>query len=179
MQFKSITVFCGSKSGNNTLFIQEAQALGQLLAQKNINLIYGGGNKGIMGALANACLAQGGKVIGIIPKLLLEWEAQHTELSELIVTENMHERKKILYERGEAGLVLPGGMGTLDELFEMLTWNNLRIHNKKVYILNVQGYYNHLIELLDHMEQEGFLYDNWRERFIVCKDATTILNALP
>lgn len=168
MQFKSITVFCGSKSGNKTLFIQEAQALGQLLAQKNINLIYGGGNKGIMGALANACLAQGGKVIGIIPKLLLEWEAQHTELSELIVTENMHERKKILYERGEAGLVLPGGMGTLDELFEMLTWNNLKIHTKKVFILNIEGYYNALIQLLSEMDRQGFMYDGWKDRIITC-----------
>jgi uncharacterized protein (TIGR00730 family) len=132
-----------------------------------------------MGSIADACLSKNGKVIGIIPKLLLEWEAQHEGLTELIVTEDMHSRKLLLYDKCDAAIILPGGMGTLDELFEMLTWNNLRIHNKKVYILNVQGYYNHLIELLDHMEQEGFLYDNWRERFIVCKDATTILNALP
>jgi uncharacterized protein (TIGR00730 family) len=179
MKISSVTIFCGSKSGNNEMYTQQAIELGEGLAQKGIQLVYGGGGKGIMGSIADACLSKNGKVIGIIPKLLLEWEAQHEGLTELIVTEDMHSRKLLLYDKCDAAIILPGGMGTLDELFEMLTWNNLRIHNKKVYILNVQGYYNHLIELLDHMEQEGFLYDNWRERFIVCKDATTILNALP
>ena len=110
MKIKSLTVFCGSKSGKNIGFLIAATALGNLLAQENISLVYGGGNKGLMGAVANGCLAQGGKVIGIMPKLLLEWEAQHTGLTELIITENMHDRKKILYEKGDAGLVLPGGM---------------------------------------------------------------------
>jgi uncharacterized protein (TIGR00730 family) len=168
MQIKSLTVFCGSKSGANQSFLTEATALGRLLAQENINLVYGGGNKGLMGAVANGCLAQGGKVIGIMPKLLLEWEAQHTGLTELIITEDMHERKRILYEKADAGLVLPGGMGTLDELFEMLTWNNLKIHNKKVFILNIDGYYNALIHLLDNMDTNGFMYDNWKDRIIVC-----------
>ena len=148
MQIKALTVFCGSKSGVNPIFLTEATALGHLLARENIILVYGGGNKGLMGALANGCLDQGGKVIGVMPKILLEWEAQHTGLTELIITENMHERKKILYEKGDAGLVLPGGMGTLDELFEMLTWNNLKIHSKKVFILNIDGYYDALIQLL-------------------------------
>jgi uncharacterized protein (TIGR00730 family) len=121
-----------------------------------------------MGVLANACLENGGKVLGIIPKLLLEWEAQHDGLTELIITEDMHDRKKLLYEKGDAAMVLPGGIGTLDELFEMLTWNNLKIHNKKVFILNVDGFYNALIQLLDSMDKEGFLYDGWRERFIIC-----------
>ena len=168
MQIKALTVFCGSKSGGNPSFLTEASALGHLLAQENISLVYGGGNKGLMGAVANGCLAQGGKVIGIMPKLLLEWEAQHTGLTELIITEDMHERKKILYEKGDAGLVLPGGMGTLDELFEMLTWNNLKIHNKKVFILNIEGYYDALIQLLENLDTNGFMYDNWKERIIVC-----------
>ena len=168
MKIKSLTVFCGSKSGKNIGFLIAATALGNLLAQENISLVYGGGNKGLMGAVANGCLAQGGKVIGIMPKLLLEWEAQHTGLTELIITEDMHERKKILYEKGDAGLVLPGGMGTLDELFEMLTWNNLKIHSMKVFILNIDGYYDFLIHLLDKMDTEGFMYDNWKERIIVC-----------
>jgi len=168
MQIKSLTVFCGSKSGANPSFLTEATALGHLLAQENIELVYGGGNKGLMGAVANGCLDQGGKVIGIMPKLLLEWEAQHTGLTELIITEDMHERKKILYEKGGAGLVLPGGMGTLDELFEMLTWNNLKIHNKKVFILNIEGYYDALIQLLENMDTNGFMYDNWKDRLIVC-----------
>ncbi|MEY4052402.1 MAG: TIGR00730 family Rossman fold protein [Chitinophagia bacterium] len=168
MQIKALTVFCGSKSGKNSSFLTAASALGHLLAQANIHLVYGGGNKGLMGALANGCLAQGGKVIGIIPKLLLEWEAQHTGLSELIITEDMHDRKKMLYEKGDAGLVLPGGMGTLDELFEMLTWNNLKIHNKKVFILNIDGYYDALIHLLDTMDTNEFMYDNWKDRIIIC-----------
>jgi uncharacterized protein (TIGR00730 family) len=168
MKIKALTVFCGSKSGNNPSFLTAAAALGNLLAQENIELVYGGGNKGLMGAVANGCLDQGGKVIGIMPKLLLEWEAQHTGLTELIITENMHDRKKILYEKGDAGLVLPGGMGTLDELFEMLTWNNLKIHNKKVFILNIEGYYDALIQLLENMDTNGFMYDNWKDRIIVC-----------
>ena len=168
MKIKALTVFCGSKSGNNPSFLSAAAALGNLLAQENIELVYGGGDKGLMGAVANGCLDQGGKVIGIMPKLLLEWEAQHTGLTELIVTENMHDRKKILYEKGDAGLVLPGGMGTLDELFEMLTWNNLKIHNKKVFILNIDGYYDALIQLLENMDTNGFMYDNWKDRIIVC-----------
>jgi hypothetical protein len=167
MQIKALTVFCGSKSGVNPIFLTEATALGHLLARENIILVYGGGNKGLMGALANGCLDQGGKVIGVMPKILLEWEAQHTGLTELIITENMHERKKILYEKGDAGLVLPGGMGTLDELFEMLTWNNLKIHSKKVFILNIDGYYDALIQLLENMNTNGFMYDNWKDRIIV------------
>ena len=127
MNFKSLTVFCGSKLGNNQSYSIEAAALGKWLAMNDIELVYGGGNKGIMGAVANACLENGGKVIGIIPKLLLEWEAQHNGLTELIITEDMHDRKKLLYEKGDAAMVLPGGIGTLDELFEMLTWNNLKI----------------------------------------------------
>ena len=168
MKIKALTVFCGSKSGNNPSFLSAAAALGNLLAHENIELVYGGGNKGLMGAVANGCLDQGGKVIGIMPKLLLEWEAQHTGLTELVITENMHDRKKILYEKGDAGLVLPGGMGTLDELFEMLTWNNLKIHNKKVFILNIEGYYDALIQLLENMDTNGFMYDNWKDRIIVC-----------
>ena len=177
MKIKALTVFCGSKSGNNPSFLSAAASLGNLLAQENIELVYGGGNKGLMGAVANGCLDQGGKVIGIMPKLLLEWEAQHTGLTELVITENMHDRKKILYEKGDAGLVLPGGMGTLDELFEMLTWNNLKIHNKKVFILNIEGYYDALIQLLENMDTNGFMYDNWKDRIIVCPsvDALNLL----
>jgi uncharacterized protein (TIGR00730 family) len=141
MPNKSITVFCGSKSGNHPKYENQAKVIGQLLAQHQIQLIYGGGNKGIMGAIANSCLDNGGKVVGIIPKVLLEWEAQHNGLTELIVTENMHARKLQLYERADMALVLPGGMGTFDELFEMLVWNNLEIHDKKIIIFNYDGIY--------------------------------------
>jgi uncharacterized protein (TIGR00730 family) len=179
MKIKALTVFCGSKSGANLSFLKEATSLGNLLAQKNIDLVYGGGNKGLMGAVANGCLAEGGKVIGIMPKLLLEWEAQHTGLTELIITQTMHDRKKILYEKGDAALVLPGGMGTLDELFEMLTWNNLKIHNMKVFLLNIDGYYDALIHLLDKMDTNGFMYDNWKDRIIVCTSVEALKPLLP
>jgi len=177
MKISAITIFCGSRSGHQADFETQATVLGKLLAQKECTLIYGGGNKGMMGAVANACLLNGGKVIGIIPKLLLEWEAQHEGLTELIVTESMHERKKILYEKGDAAIILPGGMGTLDELFEMLTWNNLKIHDKKVFILNTNGYYDPLVHLLDNMQQEGFMYDAWRDRVKICSTPEEIINA--
>lgn len=177
MNIQAVTVFCGSKSGKDLAYEAHANELGKLLAQAGITLVYGGGNKGIMGSVANACLAAGGKVIGIIPKLLLEWEAQHEGLTELIVTESMHARKLLLYEKCDLAIVLPGGMGTLDELFEMLTWNNLRIHNKKVIILNVNGYYDALIQLLDKMDAQGFMYDAWRNRLIECDSINSIKDA--
>ncbi len=178
MKISAVTVFCGSKPGNDTAYVNEAMELGIGLASKGISLVYGGGNKGIMGAVANATLDAGGKVIGIIPQLLLEWEAQHEGLTELIVTESMHSRKLLLYDKCDVAIILPGGMGTLDELFEMLTWNNLRIHNKKVFILNVNGYYNALIQLFDTMDQQGFMYDQWRERLIIFENVSAIMDAL-
>lgn len=177
MKLLSVTVFCGSKCGNDLDFEIQAAELGKLLASKNCTIIYGGGNKGIMGAIANAALHAGGRVIGIIPKILLEWEAHHKGLTELIVTESMHERKLLLYDKADAAVVLPGGMGTMDELFEMLTWNNLKIHQKKVFILNTNGFYDHLIALLNNMEQQGFLYDHWKERLIICSTPEEVLNS--
>jgi uncharacterized protein (TIGR00730 family) len=178
MNIKAVTIFCGSKPGNHSAFVDQAQNLGVLLAKSSITVIYGGGNKGIMGAVANACLENGGKVVGIIPKLLIEWEAQHTGLTELIVTESMHARKLLLYDKCDAAIILPGGMGTMDELFEMLTWNNLGIHEKKVYILNTNGFYNALIQLMDTMEQQGFMYDHWKSRLIICDSVEALMDAL-
>lgn len=164
----SITVFCGSKMGIDPAFEVKAIAIGKLLASHHIQLVYGGGNNGLMGAIANSCLANNGKVIGIIPKVLLEWEAQHKGLTELIVTEDMHARKLQLYDRGDMALVLPGGMGTLDELFEMLVWNNLKIHDKKIIIYNYNGFYDALLSMMETMETAGFLYEKDRYRLIVC-----------
>jgi hypothetical protein len=178
MKINAVTVFCGSKPGKDKAYVAVAEHLGATLANNDITLVYGGGNKGIMGAIANACLSAGGKVIGIIPKLLLAWEAQHEGLTELIVTESMHARKLLLYEKCDLALVLPGGMGTLDELFEMLTWNNLKIHNKKVYIINVNGYYDAMIQLLDSMDTQGFMYESWRSRLIECNSVQEFMDAL-
>ena len=178
MKIQSVTVFCGSKPGKNPAYEQQAIQLGNLLAKHQVTLIYGGGNKGIMGAVANGCLKNGGKVIGIIPKLLLEWEAQHEGLTELIVTENMHERKLLLYDKGEAAIVLPGGLGTMDELFEMLVWNNLSIHDKKVIIYNFEGYYDALTALLNKMETEDFMYERAQYQFEVCNTLEELIQVL-
>jgi uncharacterized protein (TIGR00730 family) len=178
MQNIHIAVFCGSKSGANPLFAMHADALGKVFAQKNMVLVYGGGNKGMMGAVANAVMHSGGKVIGIIPKLLLEWEQQHEGISDLRVVEDMHVRKKMMYELCDAAVVLPGGNGTLDELFEMLTWNTLNIHNKKIILLNTAGFFDHLIDHIKTMAAEGFLYEPWQERLLVCDDPESTIEAL-
>ncbi|GAB2822933.1 LOG family protein [Ferruginibacter profundus] len=167
MAITSVAVFCGSKSGNNPLFENHAAQLGYILAKKNTRLIYGGGNKGIMGAVANAVLEKGGKVTGIIPQLLTDREHSHHGITELIVVEDMHVRKKMLYEKCDAAIILPGGFGTLDELFEMLTWNQLSIHNKEIYILNTAGFYDHLIAHAKTMQQENFLYDAIEDRITI------------
>ncbi len=167
MSFGSIAVFCGSKIGDNLLFKEQAEELGHLLAQHQVRLIYGGGNKGLMAAVANAVLEKGGLVTGIIPQVLTEWEHQHEGITELIVVESMHIRKRMLYEKCDAAVVLPGGYGTLDELFEMLTWNQLSIHDKKIYILNTGGFYDGLILHINKMLAEGFLYHMPEKSFTV------------
>ncbi len=170
MSIQSIAVFCGSKTGVNTLFVEHARQLGHLLAEKNITLIYGGGNKGIMGAIANAVLEKQGKVIGIIPKLLTEWEHQHAGLTELLEVADMHTRKRLLYEKCDAAIILPGGYGTLDELFEILTWNQLNIHDKKIIILNSAGFYDNLILHLEAMEAQEFLYQKIVDKLTVVSE---------
>ncbi len=167
MQIRSLAVFCGSKSGNDPLFEEQARELGHLLAAKHIRLIYGGGNKGIMGAVANAVLEKKGIVTGIIPKALTEWEHHHEGVTELIIVDTMHARKLLLYEKCDAAIILPGGFGTLDELFEMLTWNQLSIHDKKIFILNTAGFYDHLIAHAKRMQAENFLYDRIEDKIVI------------
>src|SRR5438874_1775834 len=120
MEYKSIAVFCGSQSGSNPLFIEHAKQLGEMMGQRQVTLIYGGGRKGLMGAVADAAMANNGKVVGIIPELLIGWEHQHTGITDLQVVADMHSRKKIMYDMCDAAIILPGGHGTLDEMFEML-----------------------------------------------------------
>jgi len=179
MQTKSIAVFCGSKSGKNPVYEKHAAELGDLIAACGIQLIYGGGNVGLMGVLANSVLAKGGKVTGVIPKVLIEGERQHKGLTELVISDNMHARKKMMYELSDAAIILPGGYGTLDEFFEMITWNQLNIHNKKIYLLNSEGYYAHLVFHLKQMEKEGFLYDPFESRVKLCSTPSEIINQLP
>jgi uncharacterized protein (TIGR00730 family) len=132
MNFTSIAVFCGSQMGSNPVFEQHAKELGEYLGKRNITLIYGGGRKGLMGAVADAVMKNGGSVTGIIPEVLIGWEHQHTGISDLQIVADMHQRKKIMYDLCDAAIILPGGNGTLDEMFEMLTWNTLKIHSKKL-----------------------------------------------
>lgn len=174
MSIRSIAVFCGSKAGNNPVFSRHTKELGHLLAAKNITLIYGGGNKGLMGQIADAVLEKNGTVTGIIPKVLTDWEHQHNGLTELIVVDSMHIRKQLLYEKCDAAIVLPGGYGTLDEVFEMLTWNQLSIHDKKIFFLNSDGYYDHLIAHIQQMNKESFLYDHPETKMTVLKEPSEL-----
>lgn len=178
MAIQSLAVFCGSKEGRNPVFAQHAVQLGKLLTENNVSLIYGGGNVGIMGIIADAVMKHGGKVTGIIPKMLLEWERQHEHITELIVTENMHDRKKIIYDRCDGALILPGGFGTLDELFEMLTWNQLSIHDKHIFILNSGGFYTHLIRHIEQIKEEHFLYERAEQRVTVIDDPAELVGYL-
>ncbi len=178
MKIEAVAVFCGSKTGKNPVFDQHAAELGKYISMLNMKLVYGGGKKGLMGTVADAVLAQGGKVMGVIPKILIEWEHQHEGITELAIVPDMHTRKRMMYEMCDAAIVLPGGFGTLDELFEMVTWNQLKIHDKKIYIHNSAGYYNHLINHLKLMQKEGFLYETVAERIIVCETPVEIFNTI-
>jgi uncharacterized protein (TIGR00730 family) len=168
MDIRSIAVFCGSQFGNNPLFAEHTAALGSEMARLGIRLIYGGGSNGLMGVIADSVLAHGGTVTGVIPQRLVDLEKQHHGLTETIVTPDMHTRKKIMYEKCDAAVILPGGYGTMDELFEMLTWNQLKIHDKKIYILNTDGYYSSLIGYFNQGEQESFFYEPVHTRMAVC-----------
>jgi uncharacterized protein (TIGR00730 family) len=178
MNIDAVAVFCGSKNGVNPIYTQHAAELGKLLAVLNLKLVYGGGKKGLMGVIADSVLENGGRATGVIPKVLIEWEQQHDGLSELTIVPDMHTRKKMMYELCDVAIVMPGGFGTLDELFEMLTWNQLKIHDKKIYILNSDGYYNHMMHHLHHARREGFLYELPEERIIFCNSPIEIFNRI-
>lgn len=167
MSIQTVAVFCGSKDGLDPQFLQEATAFGNLLGAAGMNLVYGGGNKGLMGAVANGAMGAGVKVIGVIPEILIAWEHQHEGITELHVVSDMHVRKKMMYELCDAALIMPGGNGTLDELFEMLTWNTLKIHDKKIILLNCNGFYDNLMAHMRRMQVQGFLYENIEHRLMV------------
>ena len=175
MSVTSLAVFCGSKNGIDGMYAKQARQLGKIMADNNIKMIYGGGSTGLMGAVADAVMEHQGKVIGIIPHVLIEWEHQHDGITELIVADDMHVRKKKMYELCDAAIILPGGFGTLDELFEMLTWNQLSIHDKRIFILNPRGFFDHLIAHIDHLEKQGFLYETAKERITVLRDPLDLI----
>lgn len=175
MLITSLAVFCGSRNGTDDVYAEHARQLGKIMAENNIEMIYGGGSTGIMGIVADAVMQHNGKVTGIIPHILVEWEHQHHGITNLLVADDMHERKKKMYELCDAAIILPGGFGTLDEFFEMLTWNQLAIHDKKIFILNSAGFFDHLLAHIDRLEKKGFLYETAKERITVLSDPAQLL----
>lgn len=169
VKIKSVCVFCGSRVGDNPAFALAASRLGTLLASKNIQLVYGAGNIGLMGVVADACLAANGKVVGVIPTKLVEKEVAHKGLTELIVVESMHERKALMATKSDAFVALPGGFGTCDELFEILTWAQLGIHHKPIGILNTDGFFNPLLAWIDQMIDQGFVKQRFKELLLVAE----------
>jgi uncharacterized protein (TIGR00730 family) len=178
MPITSLAVFCGSKNGIDDVYVIHAQQLGKLMATQNIKMIYGGGSSGLMGTVADAVMQYQGNVVGIIPHVLVEWERQHHGITELVIADDMHERKKKMYELCDAAIILPGGFGTLDELFEMLTWNQLSIHDKEIFILNSNGFYNHLLAHIEQLDKNGFLYEAAKKRITVLSDPSELAQYL-
>lgn len=172
---KSITVFCASSPGYEAIYHSTAFALGQLLADKGIQVIYGGAKVGLMGAVANGALQANGKVTGVLPHFLRTKEIEHEGLTELVLVESMHERKTKMNELCEGVIALPGGFGTLEELFEMLTWGQLGLHRKPIGLLNVNGFYDSLLELLEHMTESGLLKEINRRMLLVSDNAEDLL----
>lgn len=172
----AVAVFCGSQSGVLPEFEIDARSVGQLLAENHLELIYGGGNTGLMGAVATGCLESGGSVTGVIPRILVTRECAHQGLTQIHVVENMHIRKQMMYQLSDAFIILPGGNGTLDELFESITWNTLDIHRKKIMLLNTAHYYDALLEHFERMKAAGFLYNT--APFTVCQSPEELIPLL-
>ncbi|KAA1247073.1 TIGR00730 family Rossman fold protein [Aquimarina sp. RZ0] len=174
----SICVFCGSSEGNDAKFVDEALVLGEKLAQQNITLVYGAAKIGVMGKVAEGALMHKGKVIGVIPEFLKVKEVVHLGLTELITTTNMHERKMKMQNISDGFIILPGGFGTLEELFEIITWAQLGLHQKPIGLLNVNGFYNHLLQLLENMVRNGFLKTENYELLLVADTTDDLLKKM-
>lgn len=175
---KSLCIFCGSRTGLNGNYRHGAEALGKLLAEKEVKLVYGGGKVGMMGAIADSVLNHGGHVIGVIPKSLVDLELAHPEANEMIVVDTMHKRKERMYELSDAFLALPGGFGTLDEFCEIFTWFQLGFHKKKIGFLNSDNYFDHLLNHFQHSVDQGFVDQHLYDTIIVKNEADEMLQAL-
>jgi len=175
---KAVCVYCGSRMGNRPAYQAAAQALGKALAARGITLVYGGGNVGLMGVIADATMSAGGHVIGVIPQALLDKEVGHREVNELIVVHDMHQRKLKMATLADAFIALPGGIGTLEELFETFTWLQLGFHQKPVGLFDVEGYYTHLNSFLDRMVSENFLRADQLAMLHRGDDANVLLDEL-
>ncbi|MCH9807797.1 MAG: TIGR00730 family Rossman fold protein [Alphaproteobacteria bacterium] len=175
---EAVCVYCGSGPGTKPVYAQSAQVLGESLANSGIRLIYGGGGMGLMGEVARATISGGGKVTGIIPDFLSEREQMLRDVDELIVTGDMHERKRLMFERSDAFVALPGGIGTLEELVEQLTWSQLGQHQKPIILANIDGFWDPFIELLGHMKSQQFIRKGLDVSFTVVTKADDILPAI-
>lgn len=173
-----ISVFCGSNHGNDPSFSEMAKALGKEMADREISLVYGGGHVGLMGKIADAVLEANGEVIGVIPDFMVEKELAHPDASQMIITHSMHERKATMVKLSDAFIAMPGGIGTLEELIEIYTWLQLRIINKPIALLNVNGYYNDLIAMLDKMVETQFLKGVHRQRLVVDDNPMRLLDKI-
>lgn len=177
-QLKKICVYCGSNPGNSSEFLESARQLAQQLVQRKISLVYGGASVGIMGEIADTVMDNGGEVIGVIPQALVDKEVSHPGLTELKVVSSMHERKQVMADLSQGFIALPGGLGTLEEIFEVLTWAQLGFHQKPCALLNVRGYYDHLTQFLDHAVAQGFIADTHRKMLLVEQDPQHLLDIM-
>lgn len=177
-EIRRITVFCGSSMGTEEKFKSQAIVLGQTLAKQNIELVYGGANVGLMGAVADGVLKAGGKVIGVLPDFLKSKEIAHKNLTELIVVDSMHDRKTKMNELCDGVIAMPGGFGTLEEFFEMLTWAQLGLHKKPIAILNIDGFYDPLIVLIQTMVDKGFLKEVNQQMLLISNNIDSLLNKM-
>jgi len=174
----SLCVFCGSRLGNDPSYEKTARELGAVMADKDIRLIYGGGSIGLMGVIANAVMENGGEVIGIIPKFLDEMEVGKLDVTKLIITDNMHERKSKMFELSDGFISLPGGLGTLDETFEIMTWKQLKVHSKPIIILDVGGYWTELSALINALIFKGFADQGIKGMYQVVSNTAEVFAAL-
>ena len=171
---KSVCIFCGSSSGKREIYTQQASALGALLAQKQIKLIYGGASIGIMNSVAQAHQLAGGEVVGIMPQAIIDLEVANFDLTKFITTQDMHERKKLMHQMSDAFIALPGGMGTLDELCETITWAQLEYHHKPIFILNSDGYFDHFLAHIKQMNEQGFYSSDHLDLFTVVESVVEL-----
>lgn len=171
-----ICIFCGASSGNNPKHLEASRDLMKIFAHKKIDLVYGGAAIGVMGELANTLMSLGGNVYGVIPQRLMNKEVAHAGLTQIHVVKDMHERKKMMYDISDGFLIYPGGLGTMDELFEIMTWRQLGYHNKPIALYNSDGYYDPLIKFIDHAVSEGFVSSAHRELLYVSSSLDEIIN---
>ena len=176
---KSVGVFCGSASGVEDVFAATAGSLGAHLGHRQLSLVYGGGRVGLMGAVADGCLSHGGQVTGVMPKALVDQEIAHPHLTELIIVTDMHERKAKMAALADAFVVLPGGTGTMEEFFEQWTWGQIGYHRKPIALLNVAGFFDPLLTMIDQMVARGFLLAQHRDMLLCASDIETILSKFP